>query len=97
MFTKEIKKLAALLLEEGINFKISHMPKEWDGAQILIFDEEGVRNGDVICHKYSHGYKDGLLEYMGQGVPTDHGDDVVGWLTATKAFEMVMDGLGRKS
>lgn len=97
MFEKEMRKLAALLLEEGINFRIDHMPKEFGGSQILIFDEEGVRNADVIYHKYSYGYAEGLLEYMGPGVPAEHGDDVIGWLTATKAFEMVMDGLGRKA
>ena len=38
---------------------------------------------DVICHRGSYGYKEGLLEMMGL-LTEEEGeeDDVVGWLTA---------------
>jgi len=40
---------------------------------------------DVICHKYSYGGSEGLLEMMGL-VPDDWGDSVQGYLTAEEVF-----------
>ena len=43
---------------------------------------------DAICHKYSYGYGQGLLEIMGLGADLD---DVEGWLTAEQVFERIRD------
>ena len=43
---------------------------------------------DVICHEYSYGGSEGLLEIMGL-VDDDCGDDVEGWLTAENVFARI--------
>ena len=44
---------------------------------------------DAICHKYSYGHEQGLLEIM--GLNEDPYDDVEGWLTAQQVFERIRD------
>ena len=39
---------------------------------------------DVVCHKGSYGYEDGLLEYE-----DNVGDDVIGRLTADKVIKLI--------
>lgn len=41
---------------------------------------------DVICHKYSYGGEEGLLEIMGL---TDNEDGVEGYLTADEVFSRI--------
>ena len=43
---------------------------------------------DVICHPYSYGGEEGLLEIMGL-VDDDIDDDVQGWLTASDVFARI--------
>lgn len=43
---------------------------------------------DVICHEFSYGGSEGLLEIMGL-VDDDCGDDVEGWLTAENVFARI--------
>ena len=43
---------------------------------------------DVICHSYSYGGNEGLLEIMGL-VDDDIDDDVQGWLTANNVFARI--------
>lgn len=43
---------------------------------------------DVICHEYSYGSKDGLLEIMGL-VDEDWDDDVEGYLTVEDVFARI--------
>lgn len=42
---------------------------------------------DVICHEYSYGGKEGLLEIM--GLSDDEEYDVTGWLTAENVFARI--------
>ena len=64
--------------------------KEYDGDEsnidtefkepwefVKVFDKWYRRSWDAICHRYSYGGPQGLLEIYG-----DICDDVVGWLTA---------------
>lgn len=44
---------------------------------------------DVICHHYSYGGRDGLLEIMGLVDEEKIGDTVEGWLTATQVFSRI--------
>lgn len=39
---------------------------------------------DAICHSYSDGYEEGLLEIMGL---TSNEDSVEGWLTSEEVFD----------
>ena len=41
---------------------------------------------DVICHQYSYGGRDGLLEIMGLVNEEDIGDEVEGYLDAIEVF-----------
>ena len=44
----------------------------------------------VICHEYSYGFEEGLLEIMGLLTEEEkESDDVVGWLTADNVFERI--------
>ena len=45
---------------------------------------------DVICHEYSYGGKEGLLEIMGLlDEEESEYDDVLGWLTAENVFARI--------
>ncbi len=48
------------------------------GEQIVVY-KNGHRWFDVICHRYSFGYSEGLLESMGM---VEDQRDVTGFLTA---------------
>lgn len=72
MYQTEIKKLALALIEKEIPYSIH---KCWGGYQIV------TENWDAICHQYSYGGKQGLLEIMGSIVRVDD-DTVEGYLTA---------------
>ena len=89
----EMEKLAVMLMRKKVEFKINYMYEFGNAPQIILFDECGERFGDVICHKYSYGGEDGLLEYMGVGIPEYWDDDVLGWLTADETFLFIVQGL----
>lgn len=74
----EMDKLAIGLKEKGIKFERCSL---FDGEQINVPDKENVV-WDAVCHGYSYGGPEGLLEIMGDIVSEDSGDTVEGWLTA---------------
>jgi hypothetical protein len=47
--------------------------------QIIVYDEDGTRLWDAVCHRGSYGAEQGLIEVMGDTVTEK---DVEGWLTA---------------
>lgn len=58
----------------------------------LILKKNGARVGDVICHKYSFGGDNGLLEILGCGIKDSDGeDDAKGYLTAEECFEIIRE------
>ena len=61
MFEKEINKLANLLDDAGIPYEMEEL---W-GGWLLCYPAKENRESDVICHKYSYGHEEGLLEMMG--------------------------------
>ena len=71
---REIDKLAAMLTERGISFEQRPL---FDGEQILVPGE-----WDAVCHSYSYGGPEGLLEVMGDPVTFPGEGAVAGWLTA---------------
>lgn len=87
MKTYEMNKLERYLREHNYLYGRA---KLWDGEQIIVYGDS-VRDiaWDVICCSISYGGKDGLLEVMGNIVPEDHNDDVVGNLTAKDVIEMI--------
>lgn len=84
----EMTKLIALLNSESILYE-------------LVDDVEGNKDNqifypcvenpicDVICHKYSYGGSEGLLEIMGLVDEEEVGDTVEGYLTATEVFNRI--------
>lgn len=69
-----IDKLAKLLDEADIPYERNSL---WDGEQIYVGEL-----CDAVCHKYSCGYDEDLLEIMGALTEEeDQRDWVKGWLT----------------
>ena len=63
----EIRKLQEMLFKAGINHTFMAMDKEAFGEnafQIRIYQDSSFKKelDDVVFHKYSHGYAQGLLE-----------------------------------
>jgi hypothetical protein len=86
----EVLKLASLLQARGFRFSVNDI---WDGAQVILYDSRNKRVADAVCHSYSDGADEGLLEIMGLGAE----DDVIGWLTAEDVLRIwtnCMEGKG---
>lgn len=82
MFT-EIHKLHEMLIEAEIPHTFGAIPiPAVGGYQIRIYadKEMTVELDDAICHRYSHGYPEGLLE-------TYRLNNCDGWETAEQVFE----------
>ena len=71
----EMDKLEWYLVEHEIKYERTQEKKPGYG----IFDQIRCGGWDAVCHDFSYGGKDGLLETM--GMPEDNGD-VTGYLTA---------------
>lgn len=83
--TKEIKKLALMLIEAEIPFQITK-DAEGNEANQIWYPSRGKSVCDAICHRYSYGGDKGLLEIMGL---TTYEDDVAGYLTAEEVFKRI--------
>ena len=56
--------------------------------QIIVYDENGNRIWDAVCHYGSYGYSQGLLEVMGSPViRKSDGDSVKVYLTAQDVID----------
>lgn len=81
----EITKLHKMLLRAGVNHTFMKMDVAIFGEnsfQIRIYQDNTFNKelDDAVFHKYSHGYKQGLLE-------TYHLNDCDGYETAEQVFE----------
>lgn len=97
----EMDKLVEYLDKSGANYKriketnIVKFPdgKERDVGrnQVVVHDDKGCFKWDAICHYGSYGYKEGLLEIMGDIVDKEKDGDsaVAGWLTAEDVINRV--------
>lgn len=75
----EMDKLAKGLEAKGKAYERRTM---FDGEQII------CEQWDAICHRYSYGHEEGLLEVMGlPSLCTD--DSVCGWLTAEEILAVL--------
>lgn len=79
MYHIEINKLEKGLIARGIDYIRRELI---DGYQIIVGmkDNCGGWEWDAVCHSYSYGHQEGLLEVMGN--ISAYEDDVEGWLTA---------------
>lgn len=84
----EMNKLMWLLENANIPYEIVY--QDWtDSIQVWYPSKENAVC-DAICHRYSYGGDEGLLEIM--GLLTDEEaeyDSVVGWLTAENVFTRI--------
>lgn len=87
---KEFNALEDMLTKAGIEY--DREDKEpvmgiWDLHQLMSKDTCGDRYvWDVICHKGSYGYEQGLLEMWGKNM-----NDPEGYLTAKECFEKIKE------
>ena len=77
-------KMEKLLIENNIEYNRIRLFEGWQ------FYIRGT-DGDIICHKYSYGGKDGLWESM--GFVWDMGD-VSGYLTAQEVINRLKEYYG---
>lgn len=87
----EMNKLIKLLAKKDLPFEVYSFPGSKDdvdfGIQILAPTMQ-ERKIDAVCHPYSYGYGDGLIEIM-----SCRENDVVGWLTAEEALPYFIEAL----
>ena len=89
----EMDKLENYLSENNINYNRGrHRDGFSDWDQILVYDDDRLV-WDAVCHEYSYGYEQGLIEIMDhcpKGLLTEDEreyDDVLGYLTAEDIIE----------
>lgn len=84
----EMKKLIELLNSEAIPFDlVDDVEGNIDNQVFYPCVEKPIC--DVICHKYSYGGPEGLLEIMGLVDEDEVGDEVEGYLTAEEVFSRI--------
>lgn len=84
-----IKTLADMLFDYCIPFEVTTDADGNENNQIWYPSKEN-NVCDVICHKYSYGYEQGLLEIMGLLTENESEiDSVAGWLTPEDVFERI--------
>jgi len=81
---KELDKLEQYLSQN--NYKYNRR-KNYDGAQLMVYNEDGEELWDVICCSYSYGHKRGLLEAMGSYIIAEDKDEVEGYLSAEEIIQ----------
>lgn len=81
----EMIKLMKLLDEHNIPYE--ETINTIDNSIQLWYPNKNNAVSDAICHKYSYGYEEGLLEIMGLVDVDKIGDTVEGHLTAEEVFD----------
>ena len=85
----EIEKLEDLIKEKHPEWNITVKPCYEGQKLLLVLHDRYVC--DVVCHYYSYGGKEGLLEFMAN----EKGSDPVGWLSAEEALLLFEEELKR--
>lgn len=83
----EMIKLIEILTKSCIPFEITAC---WGAPQVWYPNREHAVC-DVVCHKFSYGGKDGLLEVMGLVDKEKVGDEVEGYLTAEEVANRISE------
>jgi len=81
MYSTEILKLVEMLDKAGIPYFVQEIFNGWQ----VCYPQKDNPISDAICHQYSYGSEQGLLEIMGLCESED--DDVEGYLTAEEVFD----------
>lgn len=85
---QEIYKCLEMIKQANIPHEFRPLNGGW---QIIIFSKSGERLCDCVCHSFSYGNEDGLLEIMSaitkQEEENDCKDGIKGWLTAEEVFK----------
>lgn len=81
----EMIKLKKLLDKNNIPYE--ETTNSVGGSIQLWYPNKNNAVSDAICHKYSYGYDEGLLEIMGLVDVDKIGDTVEGYLTAKEVFD----------
>lgn len=92
----EMQKLILLLVEMRVPFEIGYQNFFGDNnlyPQVWLPNKIDVK-ADVICHPWSYGGKDGLLEMMADF--DNYDDQVKGHLTANETLDQVLDIANRE-
>lgn len=84
----EMTKLINMLTEANIPFELTTDVMGTPNNQVW-YPTYANPVCDAICHKYSYGGKDGLLEIMGLVDETVTDDSVEGYLTAETVFNRI--------
>lgn len=90
----ELDKLEAYLKECGYKYERIEEDADMFGRkwhQIIVYDENDVRQWDAVCGPGSYGYEAGLLEVMGEKVVRVQ-DNVEGYLRADEIIERLEEG-----
>lgn len=86
----EMQKLILLLVQMRVPFEMGYQDFGDDNLypQVWLPNKIDVK-ADVICHPWSFGGKDGLLEMMADF--DDYDDCVKGYLTANEAIDQILE------
>lgn len=83
----EMTKLATLLAKEDIPFEIVVWAIGEEPCLMIASPDADHRVVDAVCHQYSYGGKEGLIEVLGSANPNLPNSDIKGWMTANEAFQ----------
>lgn len=87
--TNAIKKLSEMLTAANIPYELTTDAESNPNNQ-LWYPNYNYAVMDAICHKYSYGGKEGLIEIMGLLTEEEaEYDDVIGYLTPENVFERI--------
>ena len=71
----ELDKLEKYLKENGYKYErikealgTNPWARGYEVNQIIVYDENGDRQWDAICHRGSYGFEQGLIEVMGEKI-----------------------------
>ena len=91
----EMQKLMVGLDLLGVSYEVKRQAI-FNADQIYCENENGFIF-DVVCHSYSYGGKDGLLEIMGLDLEETTGNSVKGFLNAKECLELILDYLVKEN
>ena len=86
----DMQKLILLLVQMRVPFEMGYQDFGDDNLypQVWLPNKIDVK-ADVICHPWSYGGKDGLLEMMANF--DNYDDGVKGYLTANEAIDQILE------
>jgi len=83
----EMTKLAVLLAKEDIPFELVSWSVNGEATTSIVSPSQEDCIVDAVCHQFSYGGEEGLLEVLGSANPELENIDVVGFLTAEEAIK----------